>query len=369
MTAGGLAAARAGIGRDPAVLLLTVASRAETLRSLGDATLGGRPHRVITFADADGTQISLYVDAATHLVTRQETTADNAVLGDVVNEVEYSDYRKVGGVQVPFHVVSRTAGQVTQDLTYSEIKVNGGVDDRLFEAAPEAVRVAAAAPNSTIAVEPLGDGAWLIGGSTHHSLAVAFADHVMLVDVPQSVERGQGVLAKVRELAGDKPVRYVVPSHYHFDHSGGLRAAIAAGATVVTTPANRGFVERLAAAPHTIRPDALSRSPRKATVETFTGKRVFTDGARTVEIHDVGPTPHVDEIVVAYLPKEKVVFVADLFGVPAEGPIPPAGATSRDFAAKLEKLGLAVDRIAGAHGRLGTMDDLNAALAKPVPTP
>jgi len=363
----GLTGARNALGRDPVSVLLTANSRAETLRYLGEAALEGRPQRVITFADADGTQIALYVDAQTHLLSKQETAADNAVLGDVVSEVLYSDHRKIGAVPVPFHVVSRTGGEVTQDLTYSEIKLNGGVPETLFEEPKEAVRVSAPPSGPPVAkANAVGQDAYFVEGGTHNSLFVVFSDHVLLIEAPQSVERAQAVLGAIREVAGDKPVRYVVPTHYHFDHSGGLRAAVAAGATVVTTAGNRAFVERLAAAPHVLRPDALSRNPKKPLIETFSGKRVFTDGTHTVELIDVGPTPHVDEILVAYLPREKLVFVADLFGIPAEGPIPPAGATAREFAQKLKTLG-PVERIAPGHGRLGTLEELTAAVAKAQP--
>jgi glyoxylase-like metal-dependent hydrolase (beta-lactamase superfamily II) len=98
-------------------------------------------------------------------------------------------------------------------------------------------------------------------------------------------------------------------------------------------------------------------------VETFTGKRVFSEGARTLEIHDVGPNPHVAEMAVAYLPKEKTLFVADLFTIPAEGPLSPAGAATREFAAKVQALGLQVEKIAPAHGRLGTMDELRQVVS------
>ena len=151
----------------------------------------------------------------------------------------------------------------------------------------------------------------------------------LLVEAPLSDDRTQALMAKIKEIAPGKPVRYVVMTHYHFDHSGGLRGWIAQGATIVTTAGNKAFVEQVAAAKHTIRPDDLSRAPKAAVVETFTGKRVFTAGDRTVELYDVGPNPHVAEMTVAYLPKEKTLFVADLFTIPAEGPIAPAGAATR----------------------------------------
>lgn len=367
MNPAALGNSRGDLARDPAIVLLTAASRAETLRSLGNGSIDGRPHRVISFADASGSQVALSIDARSGLVTKQDVVADNAVLGDVVTELFYSDYRAVGGVQVPHRVVTRTGGKVTQELTYSQIKVNAGLIDKQFEAPTDAVKVSPTAPPTVVTVTNLGKDAYFVAGSSHNSLFVNFEDHVLLVEAPQSFERSQAVLAKIRETVGEKPVRYVVPTHYHFDHLGGLRAPIAAGATVVTTAGNRAQVERMAAAPHTIKPDALSRAPRKPTIEVFTGKRVFTDGKRTIELHDIGPTPHAKEILVAYLPNERVVFVSDLFSIPLEGPVPPAGANVRQFAQKIKQLGLKVDRIAPGHGRIGTRKDLDEALRKPIP--
>jgi len=122
-------------------------------------------------------------------------------------------------------------------------------------------------------------------------------------------------------------------------------------------------VEQVAAAKHTIRPDDLSRAPKAAVVETYTGKRAFTVGDRTVELYDVGPNPHVAEMTVAYLPKEKTLFVADLFSIPAEGPIAPASTNTRQFADKIQALGLQVDKIAPAHGRIGSMDELKQVVS------
>ena len=92
----------------------------------------------------------------------------------------------------------------------------------------------------------LADDVYLAEGSSHNSLFVAFNDHVVLVEAPQGDERVLAVLAKIAETVPGKPVKYVVPTHHHYDHSGGLRAAIAAGATVITTPGNKAFVEQLA---------------------------------------------------------------------------------------------------------------------------
>ena len=366
-----LQASRNNLRRDPAVLLLTALDRAETLRSLGDETVGGKRQQLITFATADGAQVALAFDAATGLLARVETLADNAVLGDALTETALLDYQEVAvgarRVKLASRVVTKVAGETTQELKYGNVVVNGGPASGLLDPPTDADTVAAAPPGGGVAITKLGDDVYFAGGGSHHSLFVVFGDHVVVLEAPLSEERSLAVLAKIAETAPGKPVRYVVPTHYHFDHSGGLRTYIAKGITIVTTPGNKAFIERLAKAPHTIRPDSLSREPKAPVIETFTGKRVFDDGVHTLEVRDIGPNPHVGEAVIGYLPKQKTVFVADLFTIPVQGPFPPASPALVDFADKLQKQGLVVEAIAPGHGRLGTIADLTAALAVKVP--
>lgn len=357
-TAAGLGGLRTALRRDPAALLVTANARAETLRYLGEEAYAGAPQEVIAFADSDGTQIALYVDAKSGLLSKYETLADNPVLGDILSEVVFSDYRPVGSVKLPFRVESRAGGEVTLEMQYAAVRINTEPTAALFEAPRDVVTGEAAGPPSRVSVRKLADDVYLAEGSSHHSLFVAFADHVVLIEAPQNAERTEAVLAKIVETVPGKPVRYVVVTHHHYDHTGGLRAAIAAGATVITTPGNRALVERLAKAPHTIRPDALARLPRSPAIETFTRRRILTDGSRTIELHDIGPNPHVREAVIAYLPKEKIAFQSDLVGLPSHGPLPPASPATVDFVGKVQKLGLAVETIVGGHGRVGTMAEV-----------
>jgi len=367
MAPGALTASRTNLRRDPAVLLLLAHERAETLRHLGEDTIDGRRHQVVTFASADGAQIGLAFDAVTGLLSRIQTLADNAVLGDTLTQIVLSDYREVPvgtrRVQLPHRTRTTVGSEVTQDLEYSRVAVNADPTAELMDPPSDALTVPAAPPGSGVALTKLGEDAYFAAGGSHHSLFVVFKDHVVVVEAPLNEERSLAVLAKIAETAPGKPVRYVVPTHYHFDHTGGLRSYIAKGITIVTTPGNRAFIERLAKAPKTIQPDSLSREPRAPVIETFSGKRVFDDGTRTLEVRDIGPNPHVTEAVIAYLPKEKAVFVSDLFTIPVQGPFPPAGPPLVAFADQIRKQGLVVETIAPGHGRLGTMADLTAALA------
>jgi Metallo-beta-lactamase superfamily len=207
----------------------------------------------------------------------------------------FSDYRDVAGVKMPFRVVNKTGGEVVQELDYAEVRANGDPANGLFESPAGAIAGTPPGPPTSVSMKKLAEGIYLVEGSTHHSLAVGFQDHVVLVEAPLGDERSQAVMAAIRETIPGKPVKYVVPTHFHYDHTPGLRAYMAAGATIVTTEGNKTFLERLAAAPHTVRPDALARAPRAAVVETFARKRVFTDGTTTLELHDIGPNPHVAE--------------------------------------------------------------------------
>jgi glyoxylase-like metal-dependent hydrolase (beta-lactamase superfamily II) len=367
MSPAALAGAKTALRRDPAAVLLTAAGRAETLRDLGVANFEKRPHRVITFADSDGSQVALYLDAQTHRVAKLETLADNAVLGDTVTETVLSDYRPVNGVQLPHRVVTRVGGDLVQDLQFTEIKVNTSPTEATFDPPAGAVKAKLIAGPGTVMATKLADGVFFVEGSSHNSLAVVLADSILLIEAPLGEERSQAVIAKLAELAPGKPIKAVVATHYHYDHAGGLRTHIARGATIFTTAGNRAFLTKLAATPHLIKPDVLSRAPVKPTIEVVANKKVLGDSAHPVELYDVGPSPHVGEMLVAYLPKDKIVFVSDLFSIPPQGPIPPGTPVNKDFSDKLKKLGLDVQTIAPGHGRIGTMKDLQKALDTPAP--
>jgi glyoxylase-like metal-dependent hydrolase (beta-lactamase superfamily II) len=170
----------------------------------------------------------------------------------------------------------------------------------------------------------------------------------------------------VKELLPGKPIRYAAITHHHDDHAGGTRDYVAEGATIVTTPGNRRYVERMAAARPTIRPDALARRPQPLRVETIAGKRrVLSGGGRTVELIDIGPSPHAEEMLVAWLPNERVLFQGDLLNLPTNALGTPmvANATTRHFADWLRRSGLQPRVLAGVHMEPGTTAQLEQVVA------
>jgi flavorubredoxin len=170
-------------------------------------------------------------------------------------------------------------------------------------------------------------------------------------------------LAKIKETVPGKPIKYLVLTHHHSDHAGGFREYVAEGATIVTTAGNKSFLEKAVAVQSTLLPKFSLQNKLKIEI-VENKKRVFQDDKHVVELYDVGPNPHANEMLVAYLPKEKILFQADMLNAAPNGSIPIAQDTTVSFSEKLQQLGLQVDKIYGVHGRPATPEELRTSVEK-----
>jgi len=260
-----------------------------------------------------------------NLVTKVETRADNAVVGDLLVEFEYSNYQSMNGLQVPTRIVQRQAGMPTFDAAITMATANPGNLTELLTVPPPPGRAGgpggpppAAPPAAGAAppVERLGEGVFKIGGN-YTSLAVDMGDHILVVESGQSDARGLAVMAAAKQAIPGKPIRFVVNSHPHFDHASGLSAAAAEGATILTHRNNEPVLERLLAGPRTLTGDSLSKvTNRRSNVVEGVGDRDVRRGSngKVVELIRV-PNEHSDGMLVVYLPAEKVLWSADVTGV------------------------------------------------------
>ncbi len=194
---------------------------------------------------------------------------------------------------------------------------------------------------------------------------VEFKDFVFVMETPGGDAVSNRAIESIKKTIPGTPIKYVSVTNHHDDHAGGLRRYIAEGATLIAAPGERAFFERVAKSKFTIDPDALTLNPQPLRIEVIEkGRRVISDGTTTVEIIDIGSGPHAEEMLVAYLPNEKILFQGDLLNRPANGDYPIANETSSHFLRWIESQKLAVDWIVPVHGTITTMDELRKAVAE-----
>jgi glyoxylase-like metal-dependent hydrolase (beta-lactamase superfamily II) len=287
-----------------------------------------------------------------HLVERIETRIAHPVLGDTLIEAVFLGYRDFAGVTFPTRIVHREAGYPVFDLTVTGVKAN----------VPARIDVPAALPQPPPAapVEPqkMADGVWLFRGG-NQSMAVELRDYVVVLDAPTDEAPSIAEIDSIKQLLPGKPIKYVVNTHLHFDHAGGLRTYAAEGATIVTQRDNIGYYEQIWAGPRTINPDRLAKTGKQPIFEGVLGSRTLTDGARTLVIYHYPGNAHNSGMLMVFLPQERILFEADSFlptGRP--GAAHPAIPNLLQFYDALQRLGLDVERIVPTHGQVSTFADL-----------
>jgi glyoxylase-like metal-dependent hydrolase (beta-lactamase superfamily II) len=334
----------------------------------------GKKYTVISFM-GDKAPVTGYINDLGY-VEKVETKIDNNVLGDIVWDAVYTDWKDFGGVKFPAHIVQHQGIPEFFDLNVSDVKVNVPVDltpppGRGGRGGPGGGRgPGRGAPAGPIS-EDLGGGFWLITGG-YAAVVGDFKDYIVVVEGPQNDMRAEQIIAEAKRLVPNKPIRYVINTHTHFDHSGGLRAFVAEGATIVTHQANKSYYEKIFKDPHTLVPDKLSQmNPQpKLKIETMTDKKVLTDGEHTIDLYHLEGSTHVMGMIVAYLPKQKILIEADEFNVgQANAPTPASiNPYHTNLLANIERLNLDVDRIIPIHlpgdNRKVTMAELYTAAGK-----
>jgi len=312
-------------------------------------TVGGKKYNVVTFLGDNKAKVNGYINDQ-NLVDRVETWIDNPFLGDMAFEAIYSDYKDAGGAKFPMHIVQRQGGYPIFDLTVTDVKANAAVN---IQAAPQGRGGApgGGAPAATQATsEKISDGVYLILGG-YAAIAVDFKDHITIIESGQSEARGQAIIAEAKRVIPNKPITYVVNTHSHIDHSSGLRAAVSEGATILTHQVNKAYLEKTLSLPHTLNPDKAQQNGKKPVVEAMGEKKVLTDGTHVVELYHLQNFGHHDGMLIAYLPKEKVLLEADGYNpqpVNATPPSPPSPFTL-SLLDNVRRLKLDVDRIVPVH--------------------
>lgn len=324
--------------------------------------VGGRNYTVLTWSpkvtapSGKNYVINGYVNDQ-NIVERVETWLGENIMGDMHILATYTGWKDFGGVMAPSKIVQTRGGRPFFEVDVTAARANpADVASLVPPPAPAGGRgggggappAAAAAPALTVTSEKLGDGLYRLttGAGSYDSLVVEFKDHIMMLEAGQSEARALAYIAEAKKLIPNKPIRYVMNTHPHSDHTGGLPALVAEGATIITQKNNEEFFEKALNAPRTLLNDTLAKNPKKAKIEPVSEKKVYSDGTRTVEMYHVAPVPHSNGLLIAYMPKEQVLFQGD-FSLPAVGQ--PANDHVTALVPILEKLNLDFNRYINVH--------------------
>jgi glyoxylase-like metal-dependent hydrolase (beta-lactamase superfamily II) len=304
-----------------------------------------------------------------NLPSRIVTWVPDPVLGDKLVEIRYTDWRDIGdGVKFPYHIHGHIgdhplipSGHNWIDVRVSDAKANADVTVPV----PDNVRNAPS-PQVRVVTTKLADGVWLMGGGSHNSVAVEFKDFITVIEGPLDEARSSAVIAEVRKTIPNKPIRYLVNTHNHFDHLGGTRTYVAEGATVITDDKNRDFYQQvvLAPQPRTLSPDKLSQFPFAPTgpgtlaLQTFSDRYTISDGQKTIELLHIEGLNHSDNMLVAWLPQDKILINADMYSPPPEGGnLPFVNNNAVVFFNNIKRLKLDVAKHVPIHGNPGPQAD------------
>jgi glyoxylase-like metal-dependent hydrolase (beta-lactamase superfamily II) len=304
---------------------------------------------------------TLAVDEATGLPSWVSWVGGDTNLGDVTYRAHFTGYQPVSGVLMPvgLNTTIDFRNIVQWKLHVDRQAIDVPANDL---AAPADVRSAAQPspqpPN--IEATQLAKGIWFLAGQGN-SAFFEFGDHLTLFEAYGSEANGKAIIAKARSLVPGKPLTELIVSHHHFDHTGGLRAAVAEGLTIVVARGNEGFLREVASRPARLFPDALGANPRPIKFRTVDDHLKMKDGSMEIDVYRVIANSHMADALMVHVPGERLLAQGDLFDVGWEGYW-----WNTTYMDNVRYRKIQVDRDVPVHGRVLPLAEVQQQIAQQI---
>ena len=381
-----VAAQRRELERTSPWLLVKALDEPGKVRAAGTQRLGQQSLPAVSYGDG-GTTFTILFDSKTHLPAAIRTRDDDNIHGDSNYDLVLADWKPVGGAQIARSMSYRINDVEVAKLTYRDVTANPAIAADTF-AVPDAVKAAAKPPatgnvphqwvlrriflarfnDSDNIIFPNGGGLKLVElapnvqhvqGGTANNLIIAMKDHLVIFDAPYGELQSRWVIDAAKAKYPGKPIRYLVLTHHHMDHTGGMRTYVAEGAKVIVPSPAKAYFEMVVKAPHTVVSDDLQKKPRAAEIVEVKDQMTLKDEAAEIRLYNI-PSPHAQGLILAHVVAGNLLYVTDL--ISPRGPIDRSENTVA-VGASLRKLGITGATIVGGHGTTAKQSDIAAALA------
>jgi glyoxylase-like metal-dependent hydrolase (beta-lactamase superfamily II) len=366
-------------------LLVKAMDESGKVRSAGSQRLGRQSLPAVFYTDG-ATTFTILFDPKTHLPAAVRTRDDDNINGDSNYDLVLADWKAVGGVQIAESLSYRVNDVEVAKLSYKEVSANPAIAADTF-AVPAAVSAKAKPPatsnvpyqwvmrrlfltrftdsdgilypeGGSLKLVELAPNVQHVEGGTANNLIIAFKDHLVIFDAPYGELQSRWTIDAAKAKYPGKPIRYLVLTHHHMDHTGGMRTYVAEGAKVIVPSGDKAYFEKDVKSPHTIVPDDLQKKPHSAEIIEVKDQMTLKDEAAEIHLYNI-PNPHVQGFLLAHVVTGNILYVTDL--ISPRGPIERSEATVAVGEA-LRKYGITGTTIAGGHGTLAKQADITATL-------
>jgi hypothetical protein len=383
-----LAAQLRELDRASPTLLLKVLDNPGKVAATGNQKLGNDSLPAVTYTDG-GTKFTILFDSKTHLPAAIRTLDDDNISGDSNYDVVPSDWKDVGGVKVAYSLTYNLNDQAVAKIAYTNVTANPTIADATF-APSDAVKAAAKAPatgsnvpyqwvlrrialarfldadtefyppNAPPKMVELGPNVSQYLTGTANNLIVNMKDGLAFFDAPYGELQSKAAIAAAKAKYPGKPIKYLILTHHHMDHTGGMRTFAAEGATIVVPSPDKAYFEKDLKTVHTVVPDALQAAPKQVEVVEVKDQLTLKDDGGEIRLYRID-NPHVDGMLLGHVVQDNVVWATDLY---SPGRDTKKNAGNASVGAAIKKLGITGATFAGGHGANGKQADFDAIMAQ-----